>query len=564
MKTIFKNDISIVLAGEAGQGVQSIESIVTSILKKSGYNIFAVKEYMSRVRGGVNSIELRVSSRPVCAFVNRIDILIPLIPEAIPHLKKRISADTVIIGEKSIIGHEPMIDLPINKIAESLGNVLYANSVAVGALCRLLNIDETFAAEFTRSYFANKTAEVIENNIKALQKGYEAGNELSQTIEISIPAQTALPGEIMTSGADAVALGAIAGGCNYVCGYPMSPSTTVLEGMARYSREFDILVEQIEDEVGVVNMALGAWYAGARALVTTSGGGFTLMMEGISLAGMIESPLVIHLAQRPGPATGLPTRTEQGDLNLALYAGHGDFPRILLAPGSLEDGFYLTQNAFNLSDKYQVPVFILTDQYFVDSYYNTKAFDPNHLKNEYHIVETKAAYQRFQFTDTGISPRGIPGFGNGYVCVDSDEHDESGHITEDTDLRTKMVLKRNAKLTEIQKIVPEPYFYGTDSYEILVISWGSTRGILTEAIEALKDKRIALLHFSWIYPLHHSINFYLKNAKTVIAAENNFSCQFAQLITASTGFTPIRKINKYDGLPFSVEEIMSRIKEIIK
>ena len=230
--------------------------------------------------------------------------------------------------------------------------------------------------------------------------------------------------ELLLSGSDAISLGALAGGCDYVCGYPMSPSTSVLEKMAAYAKKFDIIVEQVEDEIGVVNMALGAWYAGARALVTTSGGGFALMCEGISLGGMIESPLVLHLAQRPGPATGLPTRTEQGDLDMVLYAGHGDFPRIILAPGTLADGFTLTQKAFNLSAKYQVPVFILTDQFFVDSRYNTPVFDTGDLKVEKHIVKTDKDYKRFSLTKNGISPRGIPGYGSGNVCADSDEHDE--------------------------------------------------------------------------------------------------------------------------------------------
>ncbi len=220
--------------------------------------------------------------------------------------------------------------------------------------------------------------------------------------------------DLLLSGSEAIALGALAGGCDYVCGYPMSPSTGVLERMAALSRTFDIVVEQVEDEIGVVNMALGAWYAGARALVTTSGGGFALMGEGISLCGMIESPLVLHLAQRPGPATGLPTRTEQGDLDLVLHAGHGDFPRVILAPGTLAEGFALTQKAFSLADRCQVPVFILTDQFFVDSRCNTPAFAAAGPPPEKHVVKTDPGYRRFALTADGISPRGIPGYGCGH------------------------------------------------------------------------------------------------------------------------------------------------------
>ena len=276
-------------------------------------------------------------------------------------------------------------------------------------------------------YFSDKDEKIQAKNAEAITKGHELGKNLSE-IDITIAESKAVKTHLLMNGTEAVALGALAGGCNYICGYPMSPATGVLQNMAAYSKNFDIIAEQVEDEVGVINMALGAWYAGARAMITTSGGGFALMGEGLSLCGMMESPLVIHLAQRPGPATGLATRTEQGDLNLALYAGHGDFPRIILAPGTLEEGFTLTQKAFNLAEKYQVPVFVLTDQYYVNTKYNTCLFDTTDLKVEKHIVETKQDYKRFALTENGISPRGIPGYGSGYVCASGNEHYESGQI----------------------------------------------------------------------------------------------------------------------------------------
>jgi 2-oxoglutarate ferredoxin oxidoreductase subunit alpha len=343
----------------------------------------------------------------------------------------------------------------------------------------------------------------------------------------------------------------------------MSPSTSVLEKMASYSRKFDIIVEQVEDEAGVVNMALGAWYAGARALVTTSGGGFALMCEGISLCGMIESPLVLHLAQRPGPATGLPTRTEQGDLDMVLNAGHGDFPRIILAPGTLAEGFALTQKAFNLSDKYQVPVFILTDQFFVDSKYNTPVFAATDLKVEKYIVKTEKGYKRFFLAKNGISPRGIPGYGSGNVCADSDEHDEGGYITEDLDLRIKMVDKRLKKFTAIKAEIISPKLVGNDDYKTLVVCWGSTLNTVTEAVETLGEKDIAVLHFSWLFPLPENTGEYLKKALKIIVIENNSSAQFAKLIKLTTGYDIEHKVLKYNGLPFSVEEVKKEIQKFI-
>ena len=344
----------------------------------------------------------------------------------------------------------------------------------------------------------------------------------------------------------------------------MSPSTWVLTFLSQHSNDFNIIAEQAEDEISAINMALGAWYAGGRAMVTTSGGGFALMIEGVSLAGMIESPVVIHLAQRPGPATGLPTRTEQADLEHALYSGHGEFPRIIFAPGTIQDGFYLTQKAFNLADKYQIPVFILTDQYFVDSYYNQSPIDLSDIKNENYIVKTKKDYKRYELTENGISSRGIPGFGEGLVCVDSDEHDEEGHITENLELRTKMVDKRIKKLDEIKNEVISPELIGNKDYRMLIIGWGSTYHVINEALEKIGRNDISFLHFKQVYPLHHDTFSYLKKAENTIIVENNATSQFGKLIKLHTGFEIHQSILQYNGLPFSVEELGKQIKSFLE
>jgi 2-oxoglutarate ferredoxin oxidoreductase subunit alpha len=310
-------------------------------------------------------------------------------------------------------------------------------------------------------------------------------------------------------------------------------------------------------------MAIGAWYAGARAMVTTSGGGFALMTEGVSLAGMLESPIVIHLAQRPGPATGLPTRTEQGDLELALYAGHGEFPRIIFAPGTLEDGFYLTQKALNMTDKFQVPVFILTDQYFVDSYYNTKAFNLKDLKIEKHFVETSKAYRRYELTENGISPRGIPGLGKGLVCVDSDEHDQQGHITEDLEVRTTMVDKRLKKLDLIKQEIIPPTLQGPEDYENLVICWASTFNIVSEAVNNLDRKDIAVLHFKQVYPLHDNTAKLISKARKAIVVENNATAQFARLLKIHADIDVDHNILRYDGLCFAPDSLAEKLNSML-
>jgi 2-oxoglutarate/2-oxoacid ferredoxin oxidoreductase subunit alpha len=571
-KYVGADGVSIVLCGQAGMGIQTVEGILTGMLKLAGYNVFATKEYMSRVRGGNNSTEIRVSSRPVSAYVDRIDILVPLNKGAISHLRDRISADTVVIGEAELLGDEvsegklKFIEIPFTKIANDLGNKIYSNVVATGTLAGLLGMKLDDICEYVKRSFSTKAADIVSNNVKAAQAGFRLAEDVAARadIKINISPDAGVKDQIIPSGGDSIGLGAMAGGCNFVSSYPMTPSTSVLSFLAKHGRDSGIIVEQAEDEIAAINMAIGAWYSGARAMVTTSGGGFALMVEGVSLAGMLESPVVIHLGQRPAPATGLPTRTEQADIELALYAGHGEFPRILFAPGTLEQAFYLTARAFNLADKFQMPVFVLSDQYLVDSYYNTAAFDVSKVKVEKYVVKTAADYKRYEITPDGISPRGIPGFGKGLVCVDSDEHDAEGHITEDLELRTRMVDKRLRKLESAKAEIIEPQLYPNRKYKNLVVCWGSTYPVVKEAVELLGKSDTSLLHYSQIYPLHPKTADYLSKAKRVVIVEGNATAQFAKLIKLHAGFDIKDRILKYSGLQFSVEEVTVALKKILK
>ena len=566
-----KDDVSIVLCGQAGQGIQTVEYLLTRIFKLAGYNVFATKEYMSRIRGGTNSTEIRISSGPVRAFVNRIDILIPFDKGAIRHVEKRISPQTIILAEKKAIGEDfdqnkyKYVEVPFTKTASDIGSKIYSNVVAVGTIAGLFGVELQTIGEYVKQFFSAKSEDIVQKNLAAVKEGFNlsAGLVNSSKIKIDIHNDADIKDQILLNGTEAVALGAIAGGCNFVSSYPMSPSTGVLVFLAKQAKDFGIMAEQAEDEIAAMNMAIGAWYAGARAMVTTSGGGFALMTEGLSLAGMLESPIVIHLAQRPGPATGLPTRTEQADLELALYAGHGEFPRIILAPGKIEDGFYLTQKAFNLADKYQVPVFILTDQYFMDSYYNIASLDLSSTKIDKHIVRTQQGYKRYELTENGISPRGIPGYGQGLVAVDSDEHDEAGHITEDLGLRTKMVDKRLRKFELLKKEIIQPELAGPKSYKNLVVCWGSTYNVAKEAVKNLGRNDVSLLHFKQVYPLPDETMGYIQRAKKTIIVENNATAQFAKLIRLNIGIDIENRILKYDGLCFSVEELTERLNGLL-
>jgi 2-oxoglutarate ferredoxin oxidoreductase subunit alpha len=563
-----KKDVSIVLCGQAGQGIQTVERILVRLLKLSGYHVFATKEYMSRVRGGNNSTEIRVASSRVSAFEDRIDILIPFHEGALKHVERRISHQSFILGDEEMISKDcqlngsQCIPIPLSKIASDVGGKIYANIVAAGMVLGLFQVEQRIFTGFITEYFVKKGEDIIKKNLEAIQKGWKIGKGLldSERTDVKSWRESAVGEDILLNGAEAISLGALAGGCNFLSSYPMSPSTGVMVFLSHQMNEFDVIVEQAEDEISAINMALGASYGGARAMVTTSGGGFALMTEGVSLSGMLELPVVIHLAQRPGPATGLPTRTEQADLELALYSGHGEFPRIIFAPGKLEDAFFLTQRAFNLADKYQIPVFILTDQYFMDSYSNVPIFDLKGMKVEKHIVKSDKEYRRYELTGTGISPRAIPGFGEGLVGVDSDEHDQEAHITEDLDLRGKMVEKRLRKLESIKKDVLPPELSGDRDYRILIVGWGSTYGVIKEALEKLDRKDISFLHFKQVYPLHEETKEYLKKAEKTVIVENNATSQFGKLIKLYTGMDIETKILKYNGLAFSVEEVLDKIR----
>lgn len=571
-KIIKEDDISIVLCGAAGLGIQTVEQLLTKVLQSSDYNIFATKEYMSRVRGGLNSTEIRVSNHKVRAYLDRIDLFFVFSKGAIERHQKRISKDTVIIGETKNLDECldrlecHVVEIPLTEEAIKLGSKVYTNSIAAGIIAGLLEVDITYIDEYFKERFIAKGADVVKKNCDATRIGYKIANELEDSgkMDFRVHKDSTVKDEILLNGTQAVGIGALAGGCNFVCAYPMSPSTGVFTFLAQNQKEFDVIVEQAEDEIAAINAVYGSWYAGARGLATTSGGGFALMEEGISLAGVTEMPLVIHLAQRPGPATGLPTRTEQADLNLALFSGHGEFPRIIFAPGNLEQAFSLTQKAFNLADKYQIPVFVLTDQYLLSSYYNLKPFDLKKVKIENYIVETELDYKRYKITENGISPRGIPG-GKGLVAVDSHEHDEEGHISEDLDyMRVEMMKKRFRKEALIKEEMFSPELIGPKDYKTLIVCWGSNYDIIKETIEKLDKKDVAALHYQQVYPLHPDTADFLNNAERLIIIENNYTCQFGSLIQAQTCIQFDNQILKYSGMPFSVEEIVEKISTIIE
>ncbi|NTU45513.1 MAG: 2-oxoacid:acceptor oxidoreductase subunit alpha [Chlorobiaceae bacterium] len=565
----YLHDISMVFAGEAGQGLQTVTETLLRILHKSGYCVFSCTEYMSRIRGGCNTTEIRITDKKRGAYLERIDMLFALSPLAVEHLKSRIRSGTLLFAEKTQFAErwdEHYIDTPFRKFAVETGSPVYSNTVAAGIVSGIIGLPIERFTDYLGEQFAAKGEDTVSKNRIAAKLGYDFGRRTAadKAILLPSPAASGSSGRLLMDGNTALGIGAIASGCNFISSYPMSPGTGLLTFLAAKSKTFGIVVDQAEDEIAAINAGIGASYGGARSVVSTSGGGFDLMQEGVSLAGMLETPIVIHIGQRPGPATGLPTRTEQGDLNLALHAGHGDFARAILAPGTLEELIESMQHAFRLANRFQIPVFVLTDQFLLDAITTIERKCIKRLPFESSIIKTKAGYQRFAFTDDGLGPRGIPGYGEGLVRVDSDEHDENGLITESFEMRRRMVEKRMKRKKALSEAALMPTIIGSlREASTVVIAWGSNRGVLEEALALIGNKKLAGLHFAQPYPLNPEIKPLLEKRKLVVM-ENNATGQFADLLSLHTGRTISHRIVKATGQPFSVEEVAEAIKALIE
>ena len=562
-----RGDINIMVAGAAGQGMQTIGAILGKVFVRGGCEVFAMQDNESRIRGGHNFFQIRLSKGPVMAASMPLHVLVALNLESIEkHMAEMANEGVVLFDSERNEGageETRFLGLPLERLAvEQGGNKIFSNSVAVGATMAVLGWDFRPLKDFLEEYFAAK-AEMVEGNVKAAKAGYD--NALKQKGKYAGP--RIAPGDserkMFLTGHEAVAMGALAAGCQFMTAYPMSPSTSIMVFLAGRADDFDMVVEQAEDEIAAINMAIGASYAGVRSLTATSGGGFSLMVEAFGLAGISETPLVVVEAQRPGPATGLPTRTEQADLLFVLHASQDEFPRFILAPGTAQEAFYQTIKAFDLAEKYQVPVVLLTDQFLADSYYTEKKFDISKVEVKRHLLSQEEGagvteYKRYQITESGISPRAVPCFYGFEVVADSHEHDESGHITENPRIRKEMVQKRFRKLTGMAKEMSPPTKMGNQEADLLLVGWGSTYGPMAEAVDILNGDGVPVrgLHLSELWPFPgESVSKALQGAKKWAVVENNYTGQLARLIQMELQKKPDALITKYTGRPFMPEEI---------
>jgi len=554
-------DISIRVAGEAGQGVQTTGNLLVEVFARIGLHVFATQSYMSRIRGGLNWFDVRIGDADLFSGKPGTDLLVALTPEALEALREDAAEGGMILFD----GHDEadVTALPFTDTAKEVGkSALMANSVAAGAVLALLGYGTETLCDYLAVEFKKKGDAVVQSNVDCARRGAELAEPHAGTIAAPEPADT--PSAVY-NGTQAVGIAAARAGVKLVCSYPMTPSTGVFVYLAGVADEFGIVVEQAEDEIAAVNMVAGAVYAGVPAMTTTSGGGFALMCEGLSLAGIMELPVLIMDSQRPGPATGLPTRTGQEDLGFVLHAGHGEFPRAVFAPGTQQQAYEATRTAIETAHRFQTPAILMIDQFLADAQKNMPELDAAPAPIDRHIEEAPSAdYVRYALTESGVSPRAIPG-GDAFVVSDSDEHTPDGHITEDLDVRIEMQDKRMRKQQGMIAASLEPEQYGPDDAERLLVCWGSTYGPCREAVDILNGRGLsaAMLHFTQVWPLDvDRIGSILgKNAaqRRIIAVEGNATGQFASILREAGALTECELVLRYDGLPFTGEEIARRV-----
>ncbi|MFA6908692.1 MAG: 2-oxoacid:acceptor oxidoreductase subunit alpha [Patescibacteria group bacterium] len=579
-----KNSLRWKIGGAAGYGIMATGLIFSKSCARGGLFAFDYAEYPSLIRGGHNSYMVHVKDRPIYSHDDRVDLLVALNTETVEVHRSELEPGAGIVYDPDVVSIDAkeyktrgyrLFPVPLLSFAKEKGEVIMQNMVALGASFALLKYPFDILERTIQDTFGSKkNNEVALANIAVARSGYEYIEKQFSSIDFPYhlephPDSTE---RLVISGNEALALGAIQAGCKFYVAYPMSPSSSILHTMAAYAEKYGIVVKHAEDEISVINMAIGAAWTGARAMLGTSGGGFSLMVEALGLAGITETPLVVVNAQRPGPATGLPTWTEQADLRFVLHAAQGEFPRFVLAPGDIEECFYMAGEALNLAEKYQTPVIILLDKYLSESHATHETFDISRVQIERgellheRDLEKMTDYRRYALTESGISPRSLPGTKNGLHLANSDEHDAYGFTDESSENRTEQMEKRMQKLVTASKELAQPKVVGTAQAAVTIISWGSTKGPIREAMTLLEGTGVTVnnLHLTTLWPFPSAaVSRVLSASKRALVVEGNATGQLFGMIREMTGIEPFAKILKFDGRPFHPTEIKNAVEEII-
>jgi len=573
---LFDDTVSIIIGGEAGQGISRSGMLLGKALMRAGFHCFGEIDYPSLIRGGHNFYRVRASSREVHSSTPHTDLLVALNEETVSiHLDSVNEEGGVIVDKKLRFdpgemgrGDVVFYPVPMTEIVKELeGPEIMRNTVALGAVASLIGLSLDSLKEVVAETFEGRPR-IIEMNVEALQRGWEYVVEYDYGFRCNVePGER--PERIWLTGNEAVALGAIAAGCRFYSAYPMTPASPVLHYMFAHDEDSGLAVVQTESEISAIMMVVGAGYAGVRSMTSTSGGGFCLMTEGLSMAAMTETPVVIMLGQRPGPSTGLATYSAQGDLLFAVYGAHGEFQRVILAPGDVEQCFYMTAEAFNLAERFQIPVIVLTDKNVIESHKTTEPFDSSKVKIDRGELLTEWSggdeYGRYRITEDGVSPRALPGTMNALVLANSNEHMERGFSTSDSSLTNDMVDKRFRKTPHIKKAVEalKPIrVYGAEDPDVTLVGWGSTKGPALEAIGMLADDGVKAryVQVAVIEPFPEGLPQHLKG-KTILI-ENNRASPLGTLIKLNTGYGFEHVALRYDGRAFTPHEIRDKALEV--
>jgi 2-oxoglutarate ferredoxin oxidoreductase subunit alpha len=572
-------DLSVMIAGKAGDGVLFTGNVLASLLKRHGWEVATFRDFPSNIRGEATCYTVRASLGRVYGLSDRLDILLAFDCEAVLSHVPQIARNGIVFCDGEGVGALPpehargktFHRFPLRSLArEKFGREIFKNMLALGALTCVLDLDCSLLEQIISEMFLKrKGEEVVRKNVDALDCGYEKAREMTTEKERHPLAKKEDRGRLLISGNEAIAFGALAAGCRFYAAYPICPAAEISQWLVHYIQDFNGVVVQTEDEMAALNMALGASFAGARAMTGTSGPGASLMMEAFSLAGMAEIPVVIVHVQRLGPATGIPTKTQQGDLLQWIFGSHGEFPRIVLSPGTAGECFDLTVRAFNLAEKYQCPVIILTELDMGQDLRTTAEFDLGRVEIERGKLLSREAllqmadYKRYEFTPDGISPRALPSFKNGIHLVESLEHDEKGYRDEDDSNRVRMMDKRMHKLARAGPDLAPPRLWGDRRAEVAFLGFGSTLGAVLEAMNRLREKnvRAKLLQLRTLWPFQASaVKKFLSGARHVFAVENNFSAQLVTLVKSQVDSCPeIRSILNYSTRNFTPREIVEPV-----
>lgn len=582
-------ELRVRIGGEAGFGIKAAGQLLARAFAREGLEVFDLTEYPSLIRGGHNTYLLRVSPEPVYSHVEPVDVLACLNRETLErHHAEVVDGGAVIFdpddfGAEAVPGRLRAVPVPLTAIARDAGGKIMRNTVALGAVLGLVGFPLEPLADSLRQQFARKAPEVAENNIAAARAGYDAARAACSDFSVQIEPAPDAPPRLLVDGNEAIGLGALAAGIGFYAAYPMTPASSLLHFMAAHERSAGVVVKHTEDEIAAMNMVVGAAFGGTRAMCATSGGGFALMVEAFGMAGVSESAVVVGVFTRPGPATGMPTWTEQSDLRYVIHAAQGEFPRVVLAPGDREDAFRLAWQAFNVADQLQTPVVILGDSYLSDNRQTVPLFDLSEVTVERgkliargdvaehpDAIGPDGVYLRYKVTDDGVSWRALPGVRGARQLANSYEHDERGFGApgEDAAVRAAQNEKRMRKLELARTLVPPPARYGAppEQADLGIVLFGTTKEPAREAARMLEREgvRVAILQVVTVWPFPaEEVAAFMDAAPKTAVVEGNYAGQLESLVREHALRVPDARLHRYDGRPFSPEQIVRFVKEVL-